>query len=144
MDVNRLPPATREVLNDLLVERGLTEWRVVSDVRVSTNRIETVDVIYGNVITSRLEEERIDQRRKRKAEQVLHVTQKSTWSGFVVLPAVSSIPTLSVKGLLELQQCVDVNHPSDVTCTTKRTFLCLTDAANVSYYVLQTPAILPS
>ena len=68
------------------------------DVRVSTDRNETVDVIYGNVVTSRLEEERIDQRRKRKAEQVLHVTQKSVWSSFVVLPAVSPIPTLSVKG----------------------------------------------
>uniref|UniRef100_M4BH21 Uncharacterized protein n=1 Tax=Hyaloperonospora arabidopsidis (strain Emoy2) TaxID=559515 RepID=M4BH21_HYAAE len=103
MDVDLLPPATREVLNDLLVERGLTEWRVVRDVRVSTDRNETVDVIYGNVVTSRLEEERIDQRRKRKAEQVLHVTQKSVWSSFVVLPAVSPIPTLSVKGYYALQ-----------------------------------------
>ncbi|OWZ22223.1 Formyl-coenzyme A transferase [Phytophthora megakarya] len=82
------------VLNDLLVERGLSEWQVVRDVRISN---EAIDVIYGYAMTASLQEERIDRKRKRKATSD---KEQPTWSCFLVLPAVSSIhssPTLSIK-----------------------------------------------
>ncbi|KAE8911617.1 hypothetical protein PF005_g6015 [Phytophthora fragariae] len=136
----------QEVLNDLLVERGLVEWQVVRGVRISSNSDEEVDVIYGQALTASLQEERIDRKRKRKAGKATNDNEQPTWSRFLVLPAVSycqDAPTLSIKRLLELQECADANEPAGAGATTKQTFLCLTDAANISYYLLQAPAILP-
>ena len=67
------------------------------DIRVSTDRDEVIDAIYGKVVTSSLREERIDLKRKWKAELVPRDLPKSIRSIFVVLPAISSCPTLSVK-----------------------------------------------
>ncbi|CAI5746714.1 unnamed protein product [Peronospora destructor] len=143
MDISSLVPGTQEVLNDLLVEHGLTQWQVVRDIRVSTDSEEVVDVIYGNVLTSKLEDERIERKRKRKTAKLPSDKQQSAYCCFVVLPAISCSPTLSIKRLQRLQQCADANEPSLVSSANKRTFLSITDAANISYYVLQTPAILP-
>ncbi|KAF4041119.1 hypothetical protein GN244_ATG06649 [Phytophthora infestans] len=145
MDISRFAPGTQEVLNDLVVERGLSEWQVVSGARISTASDETVDVIYGYALTTSLQEERIDRKRKRIARKFANNVEQPTWSCFLILSAVSSRapPTLSVKRLQELQQCADVNEPRGVSTITKRTLLCLTDAANISYYALQAPAILP-
>ncbi|KAL4144451.1 hypothetical protein PRNP1_013584 [Phytophthora ramorum] len=139
MDTSVLAPATQEVLNDLLTERGLTEWHVVCDVHVSVEPNESIDIIYGCALATSLQEERIDRKRKRKPA---NDSERPAWSCFLVLQAVFC--SLSIKRLLELQQCADANEPlSTVSTATKRTFLCLTNAASVSYYSLQAPAILP-
>ncbi|ETL94484.1 hypothetical protein L917_07551 [Phytophthora nicotianae] len=145
MDTSHFAPGTQEVLSDLLVERGLSEWQVVRGARISTDSDEAIDVIYGYALTTSLQEERIDRKRKRKAGNRASDNEQPTWSCFLVLPTVSSHmpPTLSIKRLLELQQCADVHEPMGISIATKRTFLCLTDAANISYYALQAPAILP-
>ncbi|KAG1711057.1 hypothetical protein DVH05_013774 [Phytophthora capsici] len=131
-----------EVLNDLLTERGLTKWQVVHDARISSDADGTVDIIYGYALTSSLQEERIDRKRKRKAG-IVDQKEQPTWSCFLVLPAVSSSPTLSIKLLLSLQQCADANEPMATSTATKQTFLCLTDGANISYYTLQAPVLNP-
>lgn len=135
-----------EVLHDLLTERGLSNYQVVHNMRISGDSNELVDIIYGLALTMSLQEERIDRKRKRKAAKGAadKISQeKPSWSCFLVLPAVpcSNAPTFSIKRLLELQQCADLNDPSG--SSTRQTFLCLTDAANISYYSLQAPAMLP-
>ncbi|KAL3671707.1 hypothetical protein V7S43_003617 [Phytophthora oleae] len=122
-----------EVLNDLLTERGLIKWQAVRDARISSDYNETVDIIYGYALTTSLQEERIDRKRKRKAGKLPSDQEQPTWSCFLVLPAVSSSPTLSIKGLLSLQQCADANEPRGASIATKQTFLCLTDGANIRY-----------
>ncbi|KAG6977255.1 hypothetical protein JG688_00000522 [Phytophthora aleatoria] len=123
------------VLNDLLVERGLSEWQVVGGAHISSDSDDTVDVVYGYALTTSLQEARIDRKRKRKAGKQANDNEQPTWCCFLVLPAVSSLPspTLSIKRLLELQQCADANEPTGVSTSTKQTFLCLTDAANIRW-----------
>lgn len=152
-----------QVLHDLLTERGLSDYQIVRNVRVSGDSNELADIIYGLALTMSLQEERIDRKRKRKAAKgaAAKISQeKPSWSCFLVLPAVpcSNTPTFSIKRyvcygwycsrllltpyrLLELQQRADLNDPSGFS--TRQTFLCLTDAANISYYSLQAPAMLP-
>ncbi|KAK1945142.1 hypothetical protein P3T76_003675 [Phytophthora citrophthora] len=121
-----------EVLNDLLTERGLIKWQIVRDARISSDSNEAINIIYGYALTTSLQEERIDRKRKRKAG--IRVDQEQlTRSCFLVLPAVSSSPTLSIKRLLLLQQCADANEPMANSTTTRQTFLCLTDGANIRY-----------
>ncbi|KAI9915930.1 hypothetical protein PsorP6_008327 [Peronosclerospora sorghi] len=132
-----------DVLNDLRVKRGLTEWRVVRNIRVSTDSDEAIDAIYGNVIAQTLQEKRINRRRKCKGGQIPHGNNELTWCCFVVLPTCSYSQTLSTKRLVEMQQCANANEPNAVSPTAKFLFLCLTDAATISYYVIQSGAVLP-
>ncbi|CAH0475725.1 unnamed protein product [Peronospora belbahrii] len=143
MDISLLASGTQVVLNDLLVERGLVEWQVMRNIRISTDSEDAVDLIYGNAVTSKLEDERVERKRKWKTTKLSHDKQQLTYCCIVILPVVSGSSTLSMKRLVELQQCADANEPNHVLRATKRTFLSITDAANISYYVLQTPATLP-
>ncbi|KAG7389618.1 hypothetical protein PHYPSEUDO_010015 [Phytophthora pseudosyringae] len=107
MDLARLAPGTEEVLNDLLGERGLTEWQVVRDVRILADSDGTVDIIYGFALAASLQEERVERKRKRKAGGAqAKAKEPPTWSRFLVLPAVSShaSPTLSIKRCVPAQQ----------------------------------------
>ncbi|KAG7398161.1 hypothetical protein PHYBOEH_011570 [Phytophthora boehmeriae] len=121
-----------QVLQDLVTERGLINWQVVNNVRISSDSSEQAHIIYGYALTAILEEERIDRRRKRKAGVSPATDEQPTWSCFLVLPAISSAaPTFSIKRLLELQRCADANEPSSSSTSTRRTFLCLTDSRNI-------------
>ena len=86
-----------QVLNDLLLKRGLTAWQVVRGIQVSTDSEQVVDVIYGNVVLSTLQDDRIERKRKRKTPNLSSNTQQSTYSCFIVLPAISCSSTLSIK-----------------------------------------------
>jgi hypothetical protein len=98
--------SSSQVLNDLLDQRGLTEWQVVQDVRSSTDCDESVDLIYGYALTASLQEERIDRKRKHRVGKPASGQEQPTWSCFLVLPAVSSsraAPTLSIKWCAAVQ-----------------------------------------
>ncbi|RLN92274.1 hypothetical protein BBJ28_00020244 [Nothophytophthora sp. Chile5] len=103
MDASSLASGTLEVLNDLLHKRVLTEWRVAHHVRVSEDSDEEVDIVYGFALTTSLQEDRIDRKRKRKASaqqtDAGNDEEQPTWSCFLVLPATYSraAPTLSIK-----------------------------------------------
>ncbi|KAL7692943.1 putative CoA-transferase family III [Plasmopara halstedii] len=145
MDKLRLSLGTQEALNDLVVERGLTEWHVVRDACIFTDSDETADLVYGYAMTASLQEERIDRKRKRNAKNRTAVNEQSEWSCFAVLSAVSShmSPVLSIKRFLELQQCVEANEPIKGSSALTRTFICLTDAANISVDLMRLPLPTP-
>lgn len=90
MDNFALSLGTQEVLTDLVAKRGLTAWKVICDARISTDFNETADLIYGYAMTTTLQEERIDRKRKRNIKKRTDGNELLEWSCFVVLPAVSS------------------------------------------------------
>jgi hypothetical protein len=88
------------VLLDLTRERGLTDPRVAEIVAIAESSEDAVDIVYGCVVPSRLDEDRVARKRKRKGRHGGGVDQISLApSAFLVLPAAHArqAATLSVK-----------------------------------------------
>ncbi|GAB9468072.1 Formyl-coenzyme a transferase [Globisporangium polare] len=129
------------VLHDLIHERGLTDWRVVAFSSADSTLSAAAAAIYGRANAGRFDESRALRKRKpfaRNGESPPvdeDAEASTTGCCFLVLATSSNGGQLSVQRLVGMEQAATANAPEGMP-RCERTFLCLTDTANVSYYHL--------